>query len=257
MEEHIDILLLLDYAQGKILNDDQRDPITDHLCECGFCRQILKSHYYLIHNHEILLEKFFPEPDPLIAEVSIPETSMQTGLQLSVSQFLQSIHERIQSLKNQGTIIGQEIRVEVIAFLDEIRSISGINSSLVPLKVENIALLGIENTEKDKDQKFKYLSHNIKLNFLSLQDFKAGDFEYRFTGKYFYINYNLQNFYELNDRKVHLITDIGSPFIFTGTFKETFKSSAARIKIEFDEILPFDASPANEEAYYDFFLTID
>ena len=257
MEEHIDILLLLDYAQGKISDDTRRDTITDHLCECDFCRQILMAHYYLIHNHDILLEKFFPEPDPKVQYEPITENAIQMGLQRSASSFLQSVSDKIQTLKKQGSFIGQEIRTELSRFLDEIKSFSNLEELLVPLKVESITLLGVEEKEKLTDHKMKYLSGNIKLSLLPLHHFKTEDFTYRFTGKFFYIKYERENFEELKDRKVNLTTDIGFPYIFTTTFKETHKSVSARFKIEFDETLTVEDSIEKKESYHEFFLSID
>jgi hypothetical protein len=257
MNEHIDILLLLDYAQGKIPDDSQRDPITDHLCYCEYCRQILKSHYYLIRNHDILLEKFFPEPISVFSDEKTAEPARQTEFQLSVSRFIQSISDKIQVLKRQGGFTGQEIKAEILWFLDEIKSFSNLEESLVPLKVENITLLGAGEIEKLKDQKLMYLSGNIKLRILPLQHFEIKDFTYRFTGRFFYISYEKDNFNELKDRKVNLTTDIGAPFIFTTTFKETHKSVSARFKIEFEDRLPVEDSTENKESYHEFFLSIE
>lgn len=243
MKEHIDILLLLDYAQDKISDETQHDHVTDHLCECEFCRQILKSHYYLIQNHEILIEKFFPV--------------RQTGFQFSPARLIQSISDKIQALKEHGDFISQEIKAEVLLLLDEIKSIPNLEESLVPLKVEKITLLGVEENKKTKGEELKYLSNNIKLRFLPFQPFQIEDFAYRFTGKFFYVSYNKKNFKVLKDRKVNLITGIGSPFVFTSTFKESHNSVNARFKIEFEEILPVEDSTASKENYHEFFLNID
>jgi hypothetical protein len=161
MNEHIDILLLLDYAQGKIQDDSERDLITDHLCDCEYCREILKSHYYLIRNHNILLEKFFPGPVLVVSDIKTPETAGQFDYQLSITCIIQSISDKILAIKKQGVSIGQEIKVEVLRALDEIKSLSNLEELLVPLKVENIALLGAEDTVKHKDQKLNYLSRKI------------------------------------------------------------------------------------------------
>jgi hypothetical protein len=257
MNEHIDILLLLDYAQGKISDGPQRDPITDHLCDCESCRQILKSHYYLIHNHDVLLEKFFPQVEPVVNYETTAEASKEADFQLSVTRIIQSISDKIQALKEQGSFISQEIKIEVSRFMDEISSSSNIEVSLVPLKVENISLLGAEEAEKPKDQKLKYLSHNIKLIFLPLQHFRIEDFAYRFTGKFFYISYEKENFRELKDRKANLTTGIGAPFIFTTSFKETHRSVSARFKIEFEDLLPLEDSTTSKEIYHEFFLSIE
>jgi hypothetical protein len=257
MNEHIDILLLLDYAQGKISDESQRDPITDHLCECESCRQILKSHYYLIQNHEVLLEKFFPQVESVVNYETAAEETKEADFQLSVSRIIQSISDKIQAFKKRGDIFGQEIMAEVSKFLDEVKSFSNIEVSLVPLKVENIALLGAEKTGKSKDPKLKYLSRNIKLIFLPDQHFRIEDFAYRFTGKFFYISYEKEDFNELKDRKVSLTTDIGAPFIFTSSFTVTHKSVSARFKLEFEDILPVDEPLVNTDNYREFFLSIE
>jgi hypothetical protein len=257
MNEHIDILLLLDYAQGKISDDSQRDPITDHLCECEYCRQILKSHYYLIQNHEVLLEKIFPEVDSLVQNNTTAQTIRQAELQLSVTRFIQSVSDKIQTLKNKGSYIGQEIKDEVLRFMIEIRSFSNLEESLVPLKVENISLLGADETGKIKDQELRYLSHDIKLSFLPHDHFTIEDFVYRFTGKFFYISYEKENFKELKDRNINLTTDLAAPFVFTSTFKEAYKSVSARFKLEFEDILPVDEQKANKESYHEFLLSIE
>jgi hypothetical protein len=246
MNEHIDILLLLDYAQGKISDDSLREPITDHLCECENCRQILKSHYYLIQNHEVLLEKFFPEVDYKAQYVTTAQTNSQTEFLLSVTSFTKSVSDKIKELQKQGSFIGQEIKGEVLRFMDEIRSFSYLEESLVPLKVENISLLGADEVRKSKDQELRYLSHDIKLSFLPFEHFTIEDFSYRFTGKFFYISY-----------EVSLTTDIGPPFIFTTTFKEAHKSVSARFKLEFEDISPVNDIKAKEESYRDFFLSIE
>jgi hypothetical protein len=257
MNEHIDILLLLDYAQGKISNDAQSDSITDHLCECEFCRQILKSHYYLIRNHEVLLEKFFPEVEAVVSEEIVNEITRQPEFQLSIAGVINSISDKIQTLKKQGEVVGKEIRTEVLRFLNEIKSFSNLEELMVPLKVESISLLGAADSGKFKDQNLKYLTHNIKLSFLPFKNFRIEDFKYEFTGKFFYVTYNNENFKDLKDRKVSLTTNIGAPFIFATTFKEAHTSVSARFKIGFEEILSGDESTSDNENNYEFFLSIE
>jgi hypothetical protein len=256
MKGHINILVLLDYAQGKISDETQHDHITDHLCECEFCQQILKSHYYLIHNHDILLEKFFPKLDPVAQKKTI-ETAKQKEFPFSPASLIQTISDKITTLRKQGAYISREIKIEISKFLDEIKSLPDLEELLVPLKVENITLLGEKETDKLKEQQLKYLSRNIKLYFLPFLHFKIEDFAYSFAGKFFYVIYEKENFKELKDRKINLITDIGSPFIFTATFKETHNSVSARFKLEFEEILPFEDSVLSKENDHEFLLRIE
>ena len=246
MIKHVDILLLLDYAQGKVADEVQYEMITDHLCDCEHCQRILKSHYYLIANQNTLLEELFP--DPILARQAIEEPSLD---------IIQSISNKVKVIKKRGGILSQDIKLEISRILEDIRSLPKLEQALIPVKVENISLLGAEDSKGPKEQGMRFLSGNIRLHFLPAKGLKIEDFEYQFTGKFFYVVCKKENYAELKDRTVNLTTDIGSPFIFNTCFNEAHGSVIARFEVKFDEILKAEMSESDKEDYHDFFLGIE
>lgn len=256
MKKHIELLLLLDYAQGRISDEDELDQITDHLCECEFCQQVLKSHYYLIHNHEIFLKRFSFETDSEL-QVKTFKTVKQKGFQISPTLIIQTISDKIRALRERGIWISQEIKEEISGLMEEIRLQPHIKELTVPIKVEHVRLLDASETKKPKGQELRYLSHNIRLLLLPVQGFRMEDFNFQFTGKFLYVIYEADNYKELIDRKITLSTDIGFPYIFNADFKEAHKNVIAKFRIEFEEPLISDTSIAGKEVDHDFFINIE
>jgi hypothetical protein len=175
--------------------------------------------------------------DELDMEVKMERifANLPDDIQLSPANLFRSLSRRIQLVKKLGNLVGQEIKEEVLRILNEFTSWPDLEKLLIPLRVDTVSLLGAEDSEKIKDQEQKYLTESIKLSFIPFESYKMEDFEFQYTGKFIYIVYAKEDFRLLKDRKVNLMTNIGSPFIFTAIFKETHNTVTARIKIEFDE----------------------
>ncbi len=250
MKRHIEILTLLDYAMDKIADEKMHDQVTNHLVECDFCRQVLNSHFHLLQNAEEVIEEFFPEREYVHqpAEATVVESvTLAESLVKSTVNRLRKIGESTVKLSN-------ELKNEVNYLLDYLKGLAFDEEKLIPV----IAFLSEDETPDGQVKQPEFEYPEVLVRVFATDEIKKEDIIYEYQGNRFYVIYNNKEAGKIKNKKLKLVTNLGSPFVFESKFDSSTDKEYAEAKFEliFNENIKHKDIDMEEDFIPSFFLFI-
>ena len=252
MNNHVDILTLLDYARGEITSDEVNDQISDHLGECNQCLQILKSHDYLVRRHDFVLERLFSADNPIPFAAAFIGKKKE-AVNLSMAGQVNAVILGIRELINKASFRGDEIREKIFRILDGIMLLPELQEKLLLVPASN-DFLGIDfpvtgdgDGTFENEQRLHLAGGHVRMNFLDSGIWKLEDFIFEFAGNCFYIHYEKEDFDRLESKGIALVLD-EFPFILHSVFEKTGDLVSAKFNIQITQIDSITAGIGENEA---------
>jgi hypothetical protein len=250
MKPHIEILTLLDYAMDKIADEKMHNQVTNHLVECDFCRQILNSHFHLLQNAEEIIEEFFPEREYLPQ----PDENAAVDTVMFADSLVKSTLERLRKIGASAQRLSSDIKNEVNYLLDYLKGLAFDDEKLVPV----IAFLSEDESPGGRDKQTEYEHTEVLVRVFASDEIKKEDIIYEYQGNRFYVIYNNKEADKIKNKKLKLVTNLGSPFVFESKFEVSSdkKNVDAKFELKFNDNIKHKDIDGEEDFIPSFFLFI-
>jgi hypothetical protein len=246
MENHIETLTLLDYAMDKI-TDGKHDQITEHLVECSLCQQILYSHFDLLQNSEEIIEEIFPERKYISQTEHVDAVAEPT---FANENLVKSTLKRLRMLGESTVQLSIDIKKEINYLLDYLKSLAFDDEKLIPV----VAFLSGDTYDTQPGYEYP----EVLVRVFTTDEFRKEDIIYEYQGNSFYVIYNNRGGSKIENKKLKLVTNLGSPFVFESKFEVSpdKKNVEAKFELQFNDKLKPKDIDGEEDFIPSFFLFI-
>jgi hypothetical protein len=239
MKEHIDILELLDFAKGKIKDEDMNEYIIDHLTECDQCLRILKAHFFLLNNKSKLIESFFSDLEAVSIKSKNTIEPDIIDFQSNFSSRIKKFSGQILKMIDEAQPSVEEVKNKVRKWFEDLKSLTDTQERLIPVIVEkpSVFFLGPEEGEMEIEHGLK--SGILFFRFIYFHDshLTPENLSFEYTGKFLYITYSDKDYTDMIGEKVKAITCDVYPCLFEAKFNEGFNNAIAKFELEFGELI--------------------
>lgn len=250
MKNHIEILTLLDYAMDKVTNE-KHNQITEHLVECNLCRQILYSHLDLLQNSEEIIEEIFPERKYISQDVHVTAAVEPA---FAAESLIKSTVKRLRMLGESTVQLTIDIKNEANYLLDYLKSLAFDDEKVVPV----IAFLSEDETPDGQVKQPEFEYPEVLVRVFATDEFRKEDIIYEYQRNSFYVIYNNKEAGNIKNKKLKLVTNLGSPFVFESNFDVSSdkKNAEAKFELIFNDNIKRKDIDEEEDFIPSFFLFI-